>query len=170
MDAASHARNKVALVILFLDFIYMPCEEGFLVPAVQLGMLKAICLRIVQRTGLTMMTGSLRTVWIALEQVFTLLQTPFPITEDMTLPPVSVLAMNPPVTWRSLEAVLEPIDQYIVDHVRCAATTLKDLRKFGGPGQTDTSLVLQDAELLLETVDKLVSDHVHLSPLPVMMQ
>lgn len=157
MEPSPGQATKLRLVQLMLQFAQMPPNAGSdQHPAEAIKITAKVCQAVTKHTGYSMMTRSLRTVWLATQQAQVLLGMPVSLPLQ-SLPAIDVFAMSGRRTWAPLQTILLETDhgQYVQQNVTVALTTLQQLRDvhfFDTEQETDASLILKDANMLLQSV------------------
>lgn len=126
---------RLELAMLLIEISYIPRMQGEMGTREQIMVLQKVCQAVVARTGFTMFTATLRAMWTATQQADILLETPLPVDHaTLTIPHVSIFAMNPSRTWAPLHSILDPpISRFCSHDVGIAVELLKDLLQHKGP-------------------------------------
>eukprot|EP00435_Cladocopium_sp_Y103_P007229 s4752_g2.t1 len=173
---------KLSVVQLMVQYLYLPPRSAEDSTMSRLTILGDVCKKVVQRTGFTLMTQSLRHMWIATQQapgVSQLPACPAKLTAA-DLPFVSIFGMEAAPVWAPLPVVLAPPhDGFLRDHLHWALNILTELREVHfvqKSGETDASLILKDAHMVLQSIHAsfLVNEHAaelrSLVPLPSVIE
>lgn len=147
--------SNVSLVQIMLQFAKTPARDGNPHPTEALNIMARVCEAVTRHTGCTMMTRSLRILWVATKQVEALIQNVLPSQLRLhNLPPISVFGMGIGRTLAPLQEVLiDPNDgQYVKQHLTIALTTLTELQDMYFVEHESENLILADAKMLLLTM------------------